>query len=59
MAPFTDLIINVEYHANANLLKIAYVGQRLKEWNMFQIFSCHLISIFFRSDKHRHLDWSI
>ncbi len=31
----------------------------LKEWNMFKIFSCHLIRICFRSDKHPHLDWSI
>ncbi len=26
---------------------------------MFQICSCHLISICFRSDKHPHLDWFI
>ncbi len=31
----------------------------LKEWNMVKIFSCHLIRICFRSDKHPHLDWSI
>ncbi len=35
-------------------------SDNLKEWNMFQICSCHLISIFFfGSDKHPHLDWSI
>ncbi len=32
----------------------------LKEWNMFQICSCHFICIcFFRCDKHPNLDWSI
>ncbi len=42
-----------------------YVGYtqlyKLKEWNMFPIFSCHLISIFFFfiSDKHPHLGYSI
>ncbi len=33
--------------------------KNLKEWDVFQIFSCHLISICFRSDKHPHLDLSI
>ncbi len=33
--------------------------RNLKEWNMFKIFSFHLIRICFRSDKHPHLDWSI
>ncbi len=31
----------------------------LKEWNMFQIFSCHLIIFVFVSDKQPHLDWYI
>ncbi len=41
-------IVNHELNAPCEgVLILAKEGARLKEWNMFQIFSCHLISICF------------
>ncbi len=56
----TDCLVNVRcYQPPCMHGMVIIVNANLKEWNMFKIFSCHLIRICFRSDKHPHLDWSI